>query len=158
LDFDNAGYNPLLGEFANFSWYVYFLGGYLTPKLNKIAFVDHSNTFAYIKTNTPTITNFEISKTTKTILINYKFQPSSPRNHILKRYHDLLIRPTINSIQYQNWQTDFCKYLAMRILGVYNIFSLELSDQLFCFSKLLELQEGNFSYHDFFGLYEETKK
>jgi hypothetical protein len=66
LDYDTAGLNSILGEFANFLWYVTALGGWLVPTYNPAAFADHPATFQRVEANRPQLQRAYVNHSART--------------------------------------------------------------------------------------------
>lgn len=143
FDYGNAGYNAVLGEFANFCWDTYVFGGCFVPRYSPRVLADHPDTFNRVALNAPVLTGFEIDHSAKAIVIDYSLDLPIARRAILCEYFTRLVEPIANKWVGENWQIQFNRYLAVRILGVYNIFSLSLSDTVFSLAKLIECQDSD---------------
>lgn len=150
FDYGAAGYNSVLGEFANFCWDTYVFGGYLVPTYSARMLRDHPNTFNLLVLNKPIITRFEIDRRSKRIVMNYTLKLLDSRKLILEKYFKNTMDPIISKWIKSGWLLDFKRYLSLRILGVYNISSMSLHDTLFCLAKLIEAQSSIINFDDLF--------
>lgn len=151
FDYDTAGMNNVLGEFANFLWYASALGGWLVPTYNPAAFADHPATFARVPDNTPEIRRADIEHTTSTIRIDYAPRLATPRREAVTTYWNQLVRPVADRL----WPgADLASllrpYLAMRILGVYNLADLAPADRLVLLTRLAEAMSPAFDPATYF--------
>ncbi|MFD5319391.1 hypothetical protein [Streptomyces sp. NPDC127098] len=152
LDYDTAGTNSIPGEFANFLWYTSALGGWLVPRYNPAAFTDHPATFARTPANTPLIRRAEPNHTTRTIHIDYTPRLSAPRRAAVAAYWHQLVQPVAERL----WPGHdlaklFRPYVAMRILGVYNLADLNPEDRLVLLARLAETMSPGFHPATFFS-------
>ncbi|MGZ2360100.1 hypothetical protein LRE75_26050 [Streptomyces sp. 372A] len=151
FDYDTAGMNSIPGEFANFLWYASTLGGWLVPMYNPAAFADHPATFARVPDNTPEIRRADIEHTTSTIRIDYAPRLAAPRRAAVTTYWNQLVRPVADRL----WPgADLASllrpYLAMRILGVYNLADLAPADRLVLLARLAEAMSPAFDPATYF--------
>jgi hypothetical protein len=151
FDYDTAGMNSIPGEFANFLWYASALGGWLVPTYNPTAFADHPATFANVPTNTPELRRADIDHTTSTIHIDCTPRVSAPRRAAVTAYWNQLVQPVADHL----WPgTDLANllrpYLAMRILGVYNLADLTPEDRLVLLARLTEAMSPTFDPTTYF--------
>jgi hypothetical protein len=145
LDYDTAGLNSIAGEFANFLWYTSTLGGWLVPTYNRAAFTDHPATFDHIPANTPEIHRANVNHATRTIHIDYTMRLSEPRRTAITTCWNRLVRPIAERL----WPSDSLAellrpYVAMRILGVYNLADLTPYDRLVLLARLAEVMSPAF--------------
>jgi hypothetical protein len=151
MDFENSGHNAIFGEFANFCWDTYVLGGYLVPKYGARSIRDHPATLRFAFLNAPTIERFEIDHQSKRIFVDYRMVLPSARRVILKKYFEGLMTPVIAQTNPAGWQCEFAQYLSLRIIGVYDIFAMSSWDLLFSLVKLIEAQDKDFDFTKFFA-------
>jgi hypothetical protein len=152
FDYDTAGMNSIPGEFANFLWYASTLGGWLVPTYNPAAFADHAATFAHVPANTPEIRRADVDPATSTIRIDYAPRISAPRRTAVTTYWNHLVRP----IAHRLWPSEdlanlLRPYLAMRILGVYNLADLAPEDRLVLLARLAEAMSPAFDPTTYFS-------
>lgn len=151
FDYDTAGMNSIPGEFANFLWYASVLGGWLVPTYNPAAFADHPATFAHAPANTPEIRRADVDPTTSTIHIDYTPRLSAPRRAAVTTYWNQLVQPVADRL----WPVEdlanlLRPYLAMRILGVYNLADLTSEDRLVLLARLTEVMSPAFDPTTYF--------
>lgn len=139
LDYDTAGLNSIAGEFANFLWYTSALGGWLVPTYNSAAFADHPATSAHILANTPEIHRADIGQADRIIRIDYTMRLSEPRRAAVTAYWNQLVLPVADRLWPGSNIADLLRpYVAMRILGVYNLACLSPRDRLVLLARLAE--------------------
>jgi len=152
LDYDTAGRNSIAGEFANFLWYVSALGGWLVPTYNRAAFTDHPTTFAHVSSNTPEIRQADIDHAGRTIHINYTPRLSAPRWAAVTTYWQQLVQPVGERLWAGMDLANLLRpYLAMRILGVYNLAELAPGDRLVLLARLVEAMSPSFDPATYFS-------
>ncbi|MEU8927662.1 hypothetical protein AB0D10_43305 [Kitasatospora sp. NPDC048545] len=153
LDYDTAGMNSLLGEFANFLWYTTALGGWLVPTYNPTAFTDHPATLAQLPANRPKLHWAAIDPRTRTIRIDYTTTPSPARQAAATWYWQHLVEPTAADLwPDQDLGHLLRPYLVMRILAVYNLADLGARDRMVVLARLAEAMDPDFNPIDFFHL------
>lgn len=146
LDYDTAGLNSIAGELANFLWYTSALGGWLVPTYNPAAFADHPATFDHIPANTPAIHRANVDHATRTIRIDYTLRLAASRRTAVTAYWDQLVRPVADRLWPGSNLADLLRpYVAMRILGVYNLASLAPHDRLVLLARLAEAMSPSFN-------------
>ncbi|MEW2576083.1 hypothetical protein [Streptomyces syringium] len=151
FDYDTAGMNSIPGEFANFLWYVSALGGWLVPTYNPTAFTDHPATFANVPANTPILRRADVDCTTSTIHIDYTPRLSTPRRAAVTAYWTQLVRPVADRLWPGADLANLLRpYLAMRILGVYNLAELAPKDRLVLLARLAEAMSPDFAPATYF--------
>ncbi|AEN11329.1 MULTISPECIES: hypothetical protein [unclassified Streptomyces] len=151
FDYDTAGMNSIPGEFANFLWYASTLGGWLVPMYNPAAFADHPATFARVPDNTPEIRRADIEHTTSTIRIDYAPRLAAPRRAAVTTYWNQLVRPVADRLWPGADLANLLRpYLAMRILGVYNLADLAPADRLVLLARLAEAMSPAFDPSTYF--------
>ncbi|MFE0267883.1 hypothetical protein ACFWZ7_05140 [Nocardiopsis alba] len=153
LDYDTAGMNSILGEFANFLWYTTAMGGWLVPRYNPGAFTDHPATFERCTENTPTWRSARVDSRHKLVHLRYDPAPAPTRRHAATVYWEQLALPLIQDL----WpETDpgrlLRPYLVLRLLGVYNVARLRPEDRQILLAHLAELMSPDFSPSRFFRL------
>ncbi|MGW6636969.1 MULTISPECIES: hypothetical protein [unclassified Streptomyces] len=151
FDYDTAGMNSIPGEFANFLWYASALGGWLVPTYNPAAFADHPATFARVQDNIPEIRRADIEHTTSTIRIDYAPRLAAPRRAAVTTYWNQLVRPVADRLWPGADLANLLRpYLAMRILGVYNLADLAPPDRLVLLARLAEAMSPAFDPATYF--------
>ncbi|MGW2179335.1 hypothetical protein ACWCXX_14810 [Streptomyces sp. NPDC001732] len=151
FDYDTAGINSISGEFANFLWYASALGGWLVPTYNPTAFADHPATFAHVPANIPEIRRVAIDQITSTIHIDYTPRVSTPRRAAVTAYWNQLVRPVADRLWPGADLANLLRpYLAMRILGVYNLADLAPEDRLILLARLAEAMSPAFDPTTYF--------
>jgi hypothetical protein len=145
LDYDTAGLNSIAGEFANFLWYTSALGGWLVPTYNSPAFADHSATFDHVPANAPEIHRADVEHTARTIHIDYTLRLSPPRRAAVTAYWHHLVHPVAEQLWPGGSLAELLRpYVAMRILGVYNLANLAPHDRLILLARLAEAMSPSF--------------
>ncbi|MFI5755507.1 hypothetical protein [Streptomyces sp. NPDC051569] len=151
FDYDTAGMNSVPGEFANFLWYASALGGWLVPTYNPAAFADHPATFALIQANAPELRRGHFDRTTSTIHIDCAPRLSAPRRAAVTAYWTQLVRPVADRLWPGEDLANLLRpYLAMRILGVYNLADLTPEDRLVILARLAEAMSPAFDPATYF--------
>ncbi len=123
-------------------------GGYLVPRYSPHSIRDHAATLRFLSLN-PRIDQFEIDRRSKQIVIDYGMRLPSARRLILNAYFETLMKPIIAKTGSVHWQKKFARYLSLRIIGVFDIFSMSASDLLFSLIKLIEAHDEGFDFHRF---------
>ncbi|MFF2405945.1 hypothetical protein [Streptomyces sp. NPDC058092] len=145
FDYDTAGMNSIPGEFANFLWYASALGGWLVPTYNPTAFADHTATFTHVPANAPELRRAAVDPTTSTIHIDYTPRLSAPRRAAVTAYWNQLVRPIADRLWPGADLANLLRpYVAMRILGVYNLADLAPEDRLVLLARLAEAMSPTF--------------
>jgi hypothetical protein len=117
LDYTAGGWNPLMAEFATFYWYNLAQGNYLSLRYNRTAFNKHRLIFH--KTD---FVKLERSCIQHSILML--------RKSFIEAYIKRVVLPCFEQIDsYQSWYEDFRHYLAMKILGVFNVATMTVKDR-----------------------------
>ncbi|MFG2407227.1 hypothetical protein ACGFR8_23375 [Streptomyces brevispora] len=151
FDYDTAGMNSILGEFANFLWYASALGGWLVPAYNPAAFADHPATFNRVPANSPEIRRADVDHAASTIHIDYAPRLSAPRRAAVTAYWDRLVRPVAERLWPGAGLPNLLRpYLAMRVLGVYNLADLAPEDRLVLLARLAEAMSPAFDPATYF--------
>ncbi|MFG2224075.1 hypothetical protein [Streptomyces sp. NPDC048644] len=145
FDYDTAGMNSIPGEFANFLWYASALGGWLVPTYNPAAFADHPATFAHVPANRPEVRRADVDNTTGTLHIDYAPRLSAPRRAAVTAYWNQLVQPVTDLLWPGADLANLLRpYLALRILGVYNLAELAPEDRLVLLARLAEAMSPAF--------------
>ncbi|MFF3172090.1 hypothetical protein ACFVQ0_05675 [Streptomyces sp. NPDC057900] len=151
FDYDTAGMNSILGEFANFLWYASALGGWLVPTYNPAAFADHPATFNRMPSNSPEMRRADIDQATGTIHIDYVSRLSAPRRTAVTLYWDRLVRPLAEHLWPGADLSHLLRpYLVMRILAVYNLADLAPEDRLVLLARLTDAMSPAFDPATYF--------
>ncbi len=154
-DYDTAGLNSILGEFANFLWYTTALGGWLVPTYNPAALADHPATFAHLPANTPQVHHAALDPATQAIHIRYTAAPSTARRSAATTYWQQLVQPVAARLWPGADLAELLRpYLAMRILAVYNLADLSPLDRLVILARLAEAVAPSFDPIAYFHLLE----
>jgi hypothetical protein len=131
FDYDTAGRNAVCGEFANFCWYTGFLGGYIVPKANPAAFVASPATFDVLSLNAPAVRVVTEDKAARRLTIDLVWRPAPARQTANQAYWTNLVAPVWKQFAGDEKINDALRpYLALRILGVFNLAELEPPDRL----------------------------
>lgn len=155
FDYDTAGMNSIPGEFANFLWYASALGGWLVPRYNPTAFADHPATFDHVPANTPEIRRAAIDHTASTLHIDYTPRLSAPRRAAVSAYWNQLVQPVADRLWPRADLANLLRpYLAIRILGVYNLADLAPEDRLVLLARLAEVMSPTLDPTTYFCLLE----
>ncbi|WP_055534681.1 hypothetical protein [Streptomyces graminilatus] len=151
FDYDTAGLNSIVGELANFLWYICALGGWLVPTYNVPAFTDHPATFDHVPANTPEIHRAEVDHAARTVRIDYTLRLAGPRRSAVTAYWNDLVRPVAERLWPGGSLAELLRpYVAMRILGVYNLGELAPRDRLVLLARLAELLSPAFDPTTYF--------
>jgi hypothetical protein len=145
LDYDSAGRNAVCGEFANFCWYTGFLGGYLVPRTNPEAFKAAPETLQLIQDNAPKIHAVTVDENLRRLTVQLTWIPSGARLAANRFYWRDLVEPVWTRLAgSQDINRALRPYLALRILGVYNIADLEPMDTIALFACLAQCLADDF--------------
>ncbi len=118
FDYTAGGHVPIMAEFATFFWCQLFHGNYSALKYNPKSFTDHRAIYKRI--------DKVVMKKDKII-----HMPMKLKKEFLEMYIKEVIDPSFYKIgNYPDWFTDFKNFLAMRIIGVYNISKMDKKDML----------------------------
>ncbi|KWW98646.1 hypothetical protein LI90_273 [Carbonactinospora thermoautotrophica] len=153
LDLDTGGRNALAGEFANFLWYMAFLGGYLVPRHNPAAFIDHPCTFARIPDNAPELRVLDVDHRRRSMIADLALRPAHARRYAIATYWREVVEPVSAELGFTDRIDQMIRpYLAMRIIAVHNLADLEPRDRLVLLLGLVLCMSGRFSAARFFHL------
>lgn len=124
FDYANGGWNPLISELASQFWFCLILSNYLAPTYNPCPYANHSAVFHNLgKVNLQGI--------------NLDHTISPARKTFLTQYIEDVIMPAMSCTpEYSNWYEDFRHFLAMRILGIFNVSTMNYMDQYICLAYL----------------------
>jgi hypothetical protein len=125
FDYDTAGLNALPGEFACFLLYQRLHGAWLTPKYNPAAFRDHPAALAPSSIPPSAVS---VTMRASSLTIDYRHAPSAARQHVIRRYLDEIVLPAASSLGISDAAGWLRPYLAMRLLAVYDLTSLQPAD------------------------------
>ena len=117
FDYTAGGYVPLMCEFAVFVCYNLIQSEYLSLKYNNKSFVSHKKIYRYI--NRPVISKNKILYKTRGIRIE-----------AVSKYIDIVIKPVMKKIRYDDWYVEKKNYLAMKVLAVYDYNKMSKKDIL----------------------------
>lgn len=120
LDYTAGGYVPLMAEFATFYWYQLAQGNYLSLKYNKKAFKNHKDIYKKL--------DYVIMKGRKV-----EHYPSKLRIDFIEEYINIVIEPCFKKFsmkEKKEWYNHFKNYLAMKIIGVFNVSKMSKKDML----------------------------
>jgi hypothetical protein len=155
FDYDTAGMNCVLGEFANFLTYVATLGGWLVPTYNPAAFADHPAVVDRRPDNTPVVTTQSIEATRRSLHIAYESPLSAPRKAAVTAYWHRLVLPVAARLwPGQDLATLLRPYVAMRLLAVYDLGDLTPTDRLLVLVRLVEALSPYFDPITYFHIEE----
>jgi hypothetical protein len=155
FDYSTAGLNAIMGEFANFAWSQFLLGGYLAPRYDPAAYADRPLTFLEIAANTPEIrVTADYSQSVLTVSARHHLARS--RRFALQLYFRHLVHPVTRALGFRGELDDLIRpYLLLRMIGVYNLQGLEPHDTVYllcliahCASPLFRLAEFLSGAHD----------
>lgn len=154
LDYDTAGRNAIAGEIANFSFHTAVLGGWLVPRLNTEAFARRPATFDRMPANAPRIS----ARLREGVLhIRFTDRLSATRRLALNRYWELLVRPiAARYFPGESLAQALRPYLAMRIIGVFDLARMTVEQRLYLLAKLALCTAPDFSPQRFFDLAESS--
>ena len=145
FDYDTAGRNAVCGEFANFCWYTGFLGGYIVPRANPAAFTAAPTTFDLLPLNAPAAHAVTDDRAARRLAIDLVWRPAPARQAANRLYWDNLVAPAWKQLAGDEKIDDALRpYLALRILGVFNLADLEPLDRLALFTCLAECLADDF--------------
>jgi hypothetical protein len=155
FDYDTAGLNSILGEFANFLWYVTALGGWIVPTYNQAAFADHPATFPCVDANRPCLERARVNHAARTLHIDFTPCLSAPRRAAAAAYWHRLVRPVADRLWPDADLGELLRpYLAMRIVAVHNLADLAPTDRLLVLARLTEAMSPAFDPVTFFSIEE----
>lgn len=156
FDHDTGGRNAIAGEFANFCWYTCVLGGWLVPTYNPGAFTNHPAVFDRIVDNSPRI---RVGSTDRHngITVDIDDHLSPARHRAVSSYWHRLVVPTAAELFPRRDIGEVLRpYLAMRIIGVYNLADLAADHRLYLLARLAQCMAPHFDPAAFFAVEEET--
>lgn len=149
FDYDTGGRNAVAGEFADFLWYQYLLGGWLVPAYNPHAFADHTAGTVTQPLNRPTV---QFHREHDRVIIDYQHRPSAARCHTIARYHAELIRPITTCLGITDLMQWLRPWLVMRILAVYRLGDLQPADAALSIAILAQVLDPTTTVEQLFGL------
>ncbi len=120
FDYTAGGNVPLMAEFATLFWYQLAQGSYLSLKYNREAFVEHRDIYKSMD-----FVELDGGK--------LKHVPSHLRLAFIKEYINHVIKPCFERIPFadrSSWYEEFKNYLAMKIIGVFDVSKMSKKDQL----------------------------
>jgi hypothetical protein len=145
FDYDTAGRNAVIGEFANFCWYTGFLGGYLVPKLNPAAFQSSPKTFEMVSLNAPVIHTINADRAGRRLTADLTWRPAAARRSAIQAYWSDLVAPVWRQFAAsEDINHALRPYLALRIIGVFNVADLDPVDTLALLACLAECCADDF--------------
>ncbi|HEV2634534.1 MAG TPA: hypothetical protein VGX23_05275 [Actinocrinis sp.] len=145
FDYDTAGRNAVVGEFANFCWYTGFLGGYLVPKLNPAAFHSSPKTFEMVSLNAPVTHAINVDREGRRLSVDLTWRPVAARHSAITAYWNDLVMPVWKQLAESEDINQAVKpYLALRIIGVFNVSELDPADMLALLACLAECCADDF--------------
>lgn len=151
FDYDAAGFNAVAGEFANFLWYTAHLGGYLVPTYNPSAFATHARTFEHVHANAPTLRSARVDDHERRIVVEIDWKPSPARRRAVSAYLDRVVKPLQGPMFGSSLDAQIRPFLALRILGVFNVADLLPADRLAVLVRLAQCLDDGFSLESFFS-------
>lgn len=150
LDFEHAGRNTLLGEFANLLWYLLGLGGWLVPRYQPRVYT-RTLRLALPPAAMPRITDVDISHRARRIALSYYWPAGAGRRAAVNRlvtWIDGELGAVAQLAPRQPMSQLRC-FLALRILGVIPPTVLAAADALLIAAKLAESQDPATTLSDF---------
>lgn len=151
FDYDTAGRNAVCGEFANFCWYTGFLGGYIVPRENPSAFNASPETLKAIPLNSPDLRTVKVDTVARRLNIDLTWRPAPARQAANHHYWNDLVSPVWKQLAAtENINNALRPYLALRILGVFNLADLEPTDRILLIACLAECLAEDFDAERFF--------
>lgn len=121
FDYLAGGANPLMAEFATLFWYSIAQGQYLSLKYNKSSFHGHERMFSL--QSELVVNNGDMS-----------FYVADSRKYFLIGYINKIVQPlyekALKEDNWVSWYDEFKNYLAMKIIGVFDVSKMEQSDML----------------------------
>lgn len=145
FDYDTAGLNAVCGEFANFCWYTGFLGGYVVPLMNSAAFSNSPHTFDAVPLNAPNLRALLTDRTARRLSIELVWRPAQARRRANQLYWNDLVLPVWKQlVGSERIDAALRPYLALRILGVFNLADLDPIDRVFLLACLAECLADDF--------------
>lgn len=146
FDYDTAGRNAVIGEFVNFCWYTGFLGGYLVPKLNPDAFQSSPKTFELVSLNAPVVHAVKADREGRRLSVDLTWRPSAARRSAIQAYWNDLVAPVWEQLaEREDINRAMRPYLALRIIGVFNVAELDQNDALVLLACLAECCADDFN-------------
>ena len=118
FDCTGGGLVPVMAEFAVFFWYQVAQGNYFSPKYHEAAFLGHER--VHQQTDT-------VSLVGSTEILH---KVHRRRRIFLENYIRQVVEPIMEKVVYPDWYEDFCAFLTMRILAVFDISRMERKDTL----------------------------
>jgi len=112
FDYLGGGCVPLFAEFATLFWYQIFQSKHLNPKYDPY-FTKKIKKRLELKLNGR---------------IKNKYQISNSRISFLSRYIDIVLNPCLKTRRGYDWYPEFKNFLALRILGVFNVSQMSKKD------------------------------
>ena len=131
FDYTAGGYVPLMCEFAVFVYYNLVQGEYLSLKYNQNSFKEHKKIYKKIK---------KVKKLKNQL--NHK--PRDIRLNAVYNYIDIVVKPILEKLEYDDWYNDFKNYFAMKVLAVYNFNEMKKKDILLSICYLNLFYNNNF--------------
>jgi hypothetical protein len=138
FDYDTAGLNAIAGEFACFLMYQLLHGPRLTLRYDKAAFRDHPEALHHALSGRPAA---HAERAGRTIALTYEAGPGPVRTHILQRYLTELMLPVAETVGVRDLSAWLRPYLLMRLLGVYNVTTLEPDDAALTLALAADLSD-----------------
>lgn len=131
LDFLCGGFNPLMAEFATFVWYNIGQGEYLSLKYNKKSFEKHDKIYK------------KMNKVIQCHDNSFIYSVRKIRKEAINKYIEIVIKPLVDNIKFDNWYIEFKNYLAMKILAVFNVSDMCYKDKIMSCSYLSLFYNNN---------------
>lgn len=131
FDYTAGGYVPIMCEFAVFVYYNLVQGEYLSLKYNQTSFKEHKK--IYKKINKVKQLNGQL-----------KHKPRDIRINAIYKYIEIVVKPILEKIEYDDWYNDFKNYFAMKVVAVYNFSEMKQKDILLSMCYLNLFYNKNF--------------
>ncbi len=126
FDYLTGGYNYLMSEFANFYWANLIHGDYFAPLYQTNAFVNHEKVFDYLG---------------KVVWGKNKMNCyiKSIRKEMIEKYVSEVLNPCFKNIPAEEkyeWYHEFKHFIALRIIGIFDLRKMSKHDQILSLSYL----------------------
>ncbi|MDP3800435.1 MAG: hypothetical protein Q8Q90_03370 [bacterium] len=145
FDYEAAGWNPLMAEFANLFVYNLIQGSYLGPVYSKASYKRHKEIYKYLD-------KVRLSKN------KLEHKTLSLRRKFVFMYIKKVLMPCFHKIEnYNGWYEEFKNYFAMKILCRFDISKMPKKDMILslCFLEYFYNTINPKSFNEFLSL---TKK
>lgn len=131
VDFETAGLNPVVAEFAIFFWGVLIGNTYFDPKYRPASFFANDWFRRYWRPIAPIIT-YRIDHTNKLVNVGLRMRTTNGQHELLTHY----IRLFINRTRIREIETRFKCFLVLRALAVSDFSTYSFRDKILALSLL----------------------